>query len=440
MKDTFFGFFERLAATVGSAERLTAHYKGEESCFIRFNRGLVRQPGSVTQNDCTLRLISGLKQANMELSLSGVLEQDVQRGLQALETLRAWIVHLPDDPHLLLPEQPQSTERMSQMLLPDSGTMVTDILDVARGLDLVGILATGSIGRGFASTSGQRNWFTAHPFSFDWCIYHHGDKAVKSTWSGFEWDRGVLEQKMESAQRKLAILDQPVKKLAPGRYRTYLTPAAVSDLVGMCSWGGFSASATKIGMSPLLHLSSGDRQLDPRICISENVAQGVTEDFQDSGFIRPGNVPLVAEGKLVGTLVSPRSAKEYGLENNGAGGGESPCALDMAGGSMPNAEVLERLGTGVYVSNLWYLNFSDRAAGRITGMTRFATLWIEDGKPVGPIDPMRFDETLYNALGDNLLALTREREFDLSTSTYHRRSTESTRVPGALIDAFPFTL
>ena len=76
----------------------------------------------------------------------------------------------------------------------------------------------------------------------------------------------------------------------------------------------------------------------------------------------------------------------------------------------------------------------------MTGMTRFATVWVENGQPVGPVTPMRFDETIYRAFGDNLLALTADRDFDLSTSTYHQRSTNSTRLPGALIDDFTFTL
>ena len=220
----------------------------------------------------------------------------------------------------------------------------------------------------------------------------------------------------------------------------HLTPTAVSELVGLCAWGGFSAQATKIGMSPLFRLSAGDAKLSEAISISENIADGVTEDFQEGGFIRPANTPLIEGGKLVGTLCSPRTAVEYGLENNGASGSESPSALDMAPGQLPESEILEKLDTGVYVSNLWYLNFSDRSAGRITGMTRFATLWVENGQAVAPIDPMRFDESIYRALGENLIDLTKEREFDLSTSTYEQRCTHSTRVPGALIDDFTFTL
>ena len=40
---------------------------------------------------------------------------------------------------------------------------------------------------------------------------------------------------------------------------------------------------------------------------------------------------------------------------------------------------MQSLGTGLWVSNLWYLNYSDRRACRMTGMPRFACLWVENG-------------------------------------------------------------
>ena len=102
--------------------------------------------------------------------------------------------------------------------------------------------------------------------------------------------------------------------------------------------------------------------------------------------------------------------------------------------------VLEKLDTGVHVGNLWYLNYSDRGGCRITGMTRFATFWVENGDVVGPLNVMRFDDTIYRILGSNLEALTTQRDFLLSASSYFHRSTQSARLPGALIRNFRFTL
>ena len=73
-------------------------------------------------------------------------------------------------------------------------------------------------------------------------------------------------------------------------------------------------------------------------------------------------------------------------------------------------------------------------------MTRFATFWVENGEIQAPLNVMRFDETIYRVLGENLLGLTSEREMILDPSTYSGRSTDSGRMPGALVEDFTFTL
>jgi predicted Zn-dependent protease len=73
-------------------------------------------------------------------------------------------------------------------------------------------------------------------------------------------------------------------------------------------------------------------------------------------------------------------------------------------------------------------------------MTRFACFWVEHGRIVAPIDVMRFDDTLFRMLGENLIDLTSEREMLLDPSTYDARSTSSSRVPGILLKALRFTL
>ena len=38
-----------------------------------------------------------------------------------------------------------------------------------------------------------------------------------------------------------------------------------------------------------------------------------------------------------------------------------PESLDLAAGDLARADVLKTLDRGIYVGNLWYLNFSDRS-------------------------------------------------------------------------------
>ena len=149
---------------------------------------------------------------------------------------------------------------------------------------------------------------------------------------------------------------------------------------------------------------------------------------------------LIDSGHYKDCLVSPRSAKEYDVATNGASAWEYPESAAMAGGDVPVDKVLERLDTGLYVGNLWYLNFSDRAACRTTGMTRFATFWVEGGEIVAPANVLRFDDTAYNLLGSNLIGLTDEVETMLDPATYEGRSSASYRLPGALVEDMAFTL
>ena len=128
------------------------------------------------------------------------------------------------------------------------------------------------------------------------------------------------------------------------------------------------------------------------------------------------------------------------MQTNGASSWESPESLDMAPGQIASDAVLSQLETGVYINNLWYLNYSDRAACRMTGMTRFATFWVERGQMQAPLNVMRFDESLYRALGSHLMGMTATRELLLDPNTYHARSTGSSRLPGILVEDFSFTL
>jgi predicted Zn-dependent protease len=151
-------------------------------------------------------------------------------------------------------------------------------------------------------------------------------------------------------------------------------------------------------------------------------------------------VPLIDAGRLVGAMVSPRTAREFKLDENGANGAESPEALAMQPGALAQKDALDALDTGLAIGNLWYLNYSDRPAGRMTGMTRFATFWVEHGKVVAPVEVMRFDDTVYRMLGSNLEALTAERELILDSDTYGGRNLASVSLPGALLSAMQFTL
>jgi len=440
---TMESYFNDIAAHVDRAlragESYTLDFAGEETDFVRMNRGKVRQPGHVEQRYLDLRLLRGARHASHLLSLTGDLAVDARIVADALVQLREALPELPDDPHLLLPDTVVSSRSERTGTMPPTETMVDALLTMAQGHDLVGVLAAGPVYRGFANAQGQRNWHATTTFNLQWSLYHRGDKAVKSSYTGLAWRDDELSTKMQQAVAELALMSRPAKALAPGKYRAYLPPAALQEVADMLEWDGFSARALATQQSPLAKMRASAR-LDPRVSMSENIATGVAPNFQADGFTRPDSVPLIVDGGLVGSLVSPRTAREFDLATNGANGSESPEALSMAGGDLAAADALAALDTGLAIGNLWYLNFSDRPACRMTGMTRFATFWVENGNVVAPVNVLRFDDTIYRMLGDNLEALTAERELLLEANTYGSRALSSATLPGALLSEMNFTL
>ena len=438
MREFFFALSGALDRDLRESETLLCTLAAERSDFIRFNRGRVRQPGSVEQRTFTLRLVSNKRQATATLAVAGN-DDDSLLARSALARLREAITDLPEDPLLMIAETQRSTHTERRGSLPASQSVAEQVASKCGDVDLVGIYAAGTIYRGFANSRGQRNWHEADTFNFDWSLHLEADKAIKTGYAGFDWDESAFERRLESARAQLGRIAQPRRTIAPGEYRAYLAPRALEELAGMMCWGGFSARARATRQSPLLRMERG-ATLASRASFSENTEEGLAPHFQDEGFVKPGRVTLIHEGSLRGALVSPRSAKEYNLEPNGADAGESPESLDVAPGALSEADVLAALDTGLYIGNLWYLNYSDRPAGRITGMTRFGSFWVKQGRIIAPVSAMRFDDSIYRMLGENLIDFTRERELLLDSSTYEARSTRSMRLPGALLRALRFTL
>ena len=440
MQDYFNTLVDAVSACLRSQESYTCTFRAEESDFVRFNRSAVRQAGTVRQRFLNLDLVKGRRHAGGSITLTGESEQDRARLTRMVEELRQQLPFLPEDPHLLYATEVRCSATTGRNDLPESSEAVEAILQAGRRFDLVGMYAAGGIFVGFANSFGQRNWFANYNFNFDWSLCLEGDKAVKAAYAGLNWEKNALESKMVEAAEQLEAMKAPPRDVPPGNYRVYLAPAAVADLLGMLAWGGFGLKAHRTKKTSLLKMAESGQRLHPDVTLRENTRQGVAPNFDGAGFMKPDQVTLIDAGGLGDCLVSPRSAKEYDVPTNGAGSGETPESMDMAAGRMATRDVLAALDTGIYVNNVWYLNYSDRGSSRITGMTRFATLWVENGVIQAPLNVMRFDETIYRMFGDNLSALTNEREFLMDSSTYRRRSTASSRVPGALVQQFTFTL
>ena len=440
MRADFDHLADAVCQPVAGTDRVSLYYSAESSDFIRFNRTAVRQATHVSQQYGTVAVVAGARQASSRVALTGDRAADVQALLAERAILVGELPLVPEDAFLQLPAEVVSTEHEASGQLPTAAELVDAVASHAAGTDLVGFYAGGPVARGFADSRGQRNWHRVESLHFDWCLYHSGDQAVKSAYSGGHWDEANFAAKVAAAREQVELLGHPRMALPPGEYRVYFSPVAVAELLATLSWGGFGHRDVQTGVSTLIQAHRGEALLHPCVTLVEDTAHGIAPRFQADGFVKPDTVPLVDAGRVAGTLVSPRSAQEYGSVANGALAEELPESLAMAGGALHAADALAALDNGVYISDLHYLNYSDRQACRMTGMTRFACFWVENGKLVAPIPVMRFDDSLLRMFGSGLIALTRVPERVPDSATYEERHLRSVTAPGALVEGLRFTL
>lgn len=438
-ENSFNQLTKQLFNSLNIHEYLIVQLKGEYSHFIRFNNGKVRQNGIVIDAEVSLKLIANKRTVYANFPLTGDVTVDISIALENLSYLRTEINILPEDPFIVLPQNQGSSHEVYQGNLLCSDSAIEQILSPVKGLDFTGYYTGGSIIRANYNSLGQKHWFTTDSFFIDYSLINDHNKAIKGTFSSRDWNLEKYQHQINSHKLELKQLDLPIHEVKPGSYRTYLAPAAMADLLGMFSWGGVSESSLRQGGSALSKMRMGEN-LSPLFSLKENFHSGNVPRFNDFGEMSPDELPLIIKGQLVNTLISNRTAVEYNLKSNGASSYEGLRSPEVHSGNLLEDEILKAIDTGLYLSNLHYLNWSDRTLGRITGMTRYGCFWVEKGEIVATIKDLRFDDSLYSFFGENLLALTNFREFIPQVSTYESRSLGGSLLPGGLVDNFTFTL
>lgn len=430
----------RILSELLPGEQAALSYSGEDSSFMRFNNCKVRQSGTVLQADLSIKLWKGPKSYTKALGLSGDPAKDEELVTEALSAARAIMPLLPDDPYQAVPEGSSTSDTRYKGRLLANEDIPEKVLGPAEGLDYAGLYSQGYVCRGAANSSGARHWFETETFIVDYSAWLPNGRAVKSSFAGRDWSDAAYKEKLAASRKALEKLNAEEIVLKPGRYRAFISADAVAELTPFFSWNGLGERGLRQGESGFLALLEGREELSAKFNLGQDFSLGLEPGFNSNGELAPQNLELIKSGKLVNTIVSARTAKQYGLKDNGAGEEESVRSIAIGAGNLREADAIEALDTGVYVSNFHYLNWSDVQSARITGMTRFSCLWVENGKIVGPIKDMRWDDSLYNMLGARLLDLTKERHLIVESMTYEQRGVGGSLLPGILVDGLSFTL
>ncbi len=439
MKEQLNQLAQNLFDKLREEEDVILNLEGEETQFLRFNQSKVRQATTVEQWVLTLTYKCGEKTLSVSRQISTDFECNNQKCNEILAEARSEAPLLPNDPFAIPAKNYGSSLDVFTGHLPNIHNLLEANSLLLEGTDLAGIYASGPICRGIVNSKGLNHWYQTETFSFDYSIYHE-DRAVKGVYAGKVWKGEEFTSQIKDKKAQLKLLKRDKIRVKPGKYRCYLAPSAVGDILGLMNWGGFSFGAFKRGGSPLGDLFEFKKELSPKFNLTEDFSLGFAPRFNPEGELSPEQIVIIKNGKPGELLTSSRTAKEYKIESNGGNEQEVSRSLSLSPGTLKEADILKRLDTGLYLSNVHYLNWSDRKGGRYTGMTRFACFWVENGEIKGPIEDMRFDETVYDSFGKNLEDFTETTEILPEVATYYSRHLGATQVPGLLVTEFEFTL
>lgn len=425
-----------------SSEELNLNLSAENSTFLRFNNALVRQNTAVDQAALGLTFQSHQRKVTYEMTLTGDPRMDEQSALALLLRARDEAQYLPKDSFLVPMENKGHSDNTHTGRLLSAPEAIEEINAAATGCDFAGFYTGGPTIRASVNSKGQKHWFSSESFFLDYSLYTKNvdgeNKAVKGVYADTHWDTEKFKVSLQNSKNQLSLLGRKSKVLTPGEYRVYLAPGAVAELTWMLSWNALNYGMMRKGDCAFTKLYEKEKSLSPLFSIRENFSMGLAPQFNHEGEMAPEILNLIEKGELKNMLVSSRAAKEYGVVSNGAAHGLR--APEILPGTLAEAEALKALGTGLYLNNLHYLNWSDVSSARITGMTRYACFWVENGEIQGPIKDMRFDESLYRIFGSELEAVTKEQHVDPVVLTYGQREIGGGKVTGMLIKNMSFTL
>lgn len=440
-QETFKDFSSKAFQMLTNGEVVTFSLAAENTLFTRISKAKVRQSSYVDQGSISMNYLLGNKTLNLTFNYTQDINYDLMIFKSYLEKARTMAQGLSDDPFQVKPSNGgESSLETINNELPNDEELISMTLDHVGPYDLAGVLTSGDMIRANSNSLGQFHWFKTRSFYVDYSFYNEKQKAVKGLYAGNNWNQNDYILGLKDSIAKLQLMERNSLEIKRGDYRVYLAPSAVNEMLSMFSWGGVSAGAHKRGEGSLLSLMKGEKTLSEKFTLKEDFNLGVAPRFNELGEVSPMELTLIEKGKYKEFLTSTRTANEFNLQSNFAGEWEGLRSPSILPGQLKRDEILTKLDTGLYLSDLHYLNYSDRETARITGMTRYACFWVENGEIVAPIKDLRFDESLYKIFGSGLMDLTDTCATIPATGSYGARDIGGSLVPGALVEGFTFTL
>jgi len=335
----------------------------------------------------------------------------------------------PEDPEYVPLPGPQEYLKMQKGYFDDVNAVTPDniagdikvVVDMAKskGFKASGLFEAGAEIDAIANTNGLFGFDSSTNVSYSTTV-HGPVGSGKAEISRNSYAQINIDEIAEKAVGNAAMAQNPVE-IEPGDYDVIFEPSAMLEFFAFMLWNmnardadeGTTVFADKIGQ----------KLFSDKVNISIDIddSELPVPIFGDAGLaVRPR--AWVKDGVLERLRYSRYWAKEKGLEPD-----PSLYPAFMRGEDRSIDDLVKMCKKGLLVKNLWYIRYVDRKELLLTGMTRDGVFLIEDGKIVGPVKNMRWNESPIHFL-DNVVAMSRA-----------ERVESYAKLPGILSKDFTFS-
>ncbi len=390
------------------ATQAEALVMAEDAALTRFANSEIHQNVAETNASLNLRFVSGKRVGVASTSrldrdgLRRVAERAGQIARNVAEGDEVIALPTPDRPIPdLLVAFAEATAEATPELRADGARAVIAAADSA-GVTAYGSFATTVETTAVANTlgirsAGQRTWSQLLTVSMgpDGGSGYAEISAVDAA----RIDPSAIGR--EASERARAAAN-PVA-IEPGEWPVVLTEYAVSDILDMLGYLGFSALAVQEERS---FVELGKRVGSDLVDIWDDGsdAHGLPMAFDYEG-VPKERVQLIEAGICKGVVYDAQRAAKDGVRSTGHGlpapnpWGPFPLNMLMGAGAASRDDLIGNLERGLLVTRFHYTNPVHPKLAIVTGMTRDGTFLIEGGKIVGPVKNLRYTQSYLDALG-----------------------------------------
>lgn len=231
------------------------------------------------------------------------------------------------------------------------------------------------------------------------------------SWTSSSYEPSLARKALEQAVELASLCSRlPRKSIKPGRYRVLLSPMVAGNLVEHLAMAA-SAGSIIFGFSFLQARKPGDKVASEELTVLDKPRDtslpGFT-GFDDEG-VATKDKPIVEKGVLKTILHNTKTARVLGGQTTGNAGWimPHPYNIEVRPGDHTLDELIEALGTGVYITNNWYTRFQNYLEGRFSTVSRDAVILYENKRPVACTERIRIADSMPN-LFNSIEAIGRE--------------------------------